>query len=267
MAERFLYLPSVGFYIVITILLEKLARSPRRTVGFDSKKLAIAIAVLLVLLYSARTMMRNEDWKTQIAITGSILKLDPLNPWGLTTLGAAYSDRGQYEAAIKPLLKAITLSKDYFAPMNVLGSCYLELGRYDEAIRILTDALKIKPYNLEALNSLGVAYARTKRYAEAIQQLERAIKIDPLFVDGYMNLATTYDEMGEPRKAIGIYMSLASGTRSIPSIAVAYIRVGDIYIRLKDSGSARAYYNKAAALCGPRTEELKKIIAGRLKIQ
>ena len=219
---------------------------------------------MMVIFYSARTMMRNEDWKSQIAVTSSILKINPLNPWGLTTLGAAYSDLGQYEAAVKPLRKAMVLSEGYFAPRNILGFCYVGLRRYDEAITVLAKALEIRPDNLEALSSMGVAYAETKRYPEAIRQFERAIKIDPSFVDGYMNLATTYDQMGEHERAISIYETAAASTRSAQSIAIAYVRIGDIYMRLKDPGMAREYYGRAMALCGPGMEELRRVVAGRL---
>lgn len=265
MAERFLYLPSIGFCILVSILLVKLAEGKHSIIKLNSRRLAVIIAAVLVLLYSVRTMMRNEDWKSQIAITNSILKIDPLNQWALTTLGVAYSDLGQYETAIKPLVKAIMLSKDYFAPKNVLGFCYLELGRHDEAIKILTDALKIKPYNLEALSSLGVAYAQTKKYSEAIQQFERAIKADPSFVNGYMNLATTYSQMDENAKAIQVYKQAAASTKSTESIAIAYVRIGDVYMKLKDFEMAGAYYEKALALCGSGMVELKKLVTDRLK--
>ncbi|MCX5679024.1 MAG: tetratricopeptide repeat protein [Candidatus Omnitrophica bacterium] len=264
MAERFLYLPSIGFCVLVSILLEKIARMEYNVIKLNLRRLAIVIASMLVLLYSARTMMRNEDWKSQITITNSILKIDPLNQWALTTLGAAYSDLGQYEKAIKPLVKAIILSENYFAPRNILGFCYLQLGRYDEAIKMLTDALEIKPDNLEALSSIGVAYAQTKRYAEAIQQFERAIKADPSFVDGYMNLGTTYDQMGQSEKAIQAYQQAADSTRSAQSIAIAYVRIGDVYRRLRDLEKAKAYYNKAMALFSPGMVELKKLIIGRL---
>ena len=206
------------------------------------------------------------DWKSQIAVTNSILKIDPLNPWALTTLGAGLSDLGQYEAAIKPLRKAMILSEDYFAPRNVLGFCYVELGRYDEAIAILTEALRARPCNLEVLSSLGVAYAETKRYPEAIQQFERAIKADPSFVDGYMNLATTYDKMGEPERAVRMYETAVSNTRSAQSIAIAYIRTGDIYVKLNNPVLAREYYGKAMSICPEGMEELKKVVTDRLNV-
>ncbi len=266
MAERFLYLPSIGFCFLIAILLAKFTTSAGPVIKSKAGRSAVAIAVMLVLAYSARTMMRNEDWKSQIAVTKSILKIDPLNPWGLTTLGAAYSDLRQYETAIKPLRKAIALSEGYFAPRNILGFCYIGLSRYDEAIAVLAEALEIRPDNLEALSSMGVAYAEMKRYPEAIQQFERAIKVDPSFVDGYMNLATTYDKMGEHGRAIGIYETAAANTRSSQSIAITYVRTGDIYMKLKNPGAAKEYYVKAMSLCSPGMEELKRVIASRLNV-
>jgi len=259
MAERFLYLPSIGFYIIAAAGLSKLMRSNAR-----ARKLAIIIAAALVLAYSVRTMMRNEDWKNPIAITSSILKIDPLNPWALTALGAAYSDQGQYEMAIKPLVKATMLTKDYFAAKNVLGFCYLELGRFDEAISVLTDALKINPFNLEALSSMGVAHAQLKKHDEAVQYFERALKVDPSFVDGYINLATAYEQMGKPEKAIEIYEKAISGTKSAQSIAIIYVRMGDVYAKLNNADTTRMYYEKAIGLCGAGMEELKVVAEGRL---
>ncbi len=263
-AERFLYLPSIGFCIVIAILLDKLTRIRSQLPKLNYKKLAIGIAIILVIFYSARTMMRNEDWRSPIAITNSILKLDPLNPWALTALGVAYSDQARYKTAIFPLAKAIALAPEYFAPKNVLGFCYTELGRYDDAVNILNDALKIKPYNLEALSSMGVAMAQLKRYQEAIGYFEKAIKTDPSFIDGYINLATTYDQMAQSEKAIRIYSDAADGTRSAQAKAVIYLRIGDIYKKLNNSKMAKDYYEKSAVLCSPGMAALKKIIEDRL---
>lgn len=266
MAERFLYLPSIGFCILASVALERLRSSSL----FFNKKfmqyLMLLAAVLLIFFYSIRTMLRNEDWKTARGVTSSILKIDPLNPWALMSLGVSYSAQERYADAIEPLIKSIALSNEYFAPRNVLGFCYLQLGRYDDAIKILTEALKIKPDNLEALSSLGVALAELKRYPEAIGQFEHAVKVDPSFIDGYLNLATAYEHMGQLEKAIEVYKRALIAARSSDSFVIIYIRMGDIYVKLQDLVTAEAYYNKGIDLCNPKMEELKKIIMTRLNM-
>ena len=264
MAERFLYLPSIGFCLLMALLIERIG-----FIGFKNKikstrTVAIALAGVLILSYSARTMMRNEDWKNPVAITNSILRISPLNPWALTLLGVSYSAQERHAEAVKPLVKAITLSDDYFAPRNVLGFAYLELGRYDDAIRVLNEALKLKPDNLEALNSLGVAYASVKRYDDAIKQFERSIKVDPTFANAYVNLGTAYDHMGRFEKALEIYGRIESITRSRQDVAIANIRMGDVLVKMGLKDKAKERYAKAATLCGRGMDQLKKIATDRL---
>ncbi len=264
MAERFLYLPAIGFCLIAAICIQKASVFFARKKEALTRFIAVVLAALLFVAYSARTMARNEDWKDSLTITNSILKITPLNPWALASLGAAYSGQEQYEKAIKPLLKAITLSDSYFSPRSILGFCYLELGRYNDAITVLNDALKMKPDNLEALNSLGVAYANVKQYDEAIKQFERSIQIDKTFASAYINLGTAYDQMGAYDKALEAYGRVEANTNSRQDIAVAYIRMGDTCIKMKRIDKAKECYAKAISLCGRGMDQLKQVASDRL---
>jgi tetratricopeptide (TPR) repeat protein len=283
MAERFLYLPSIGFCLLAAICIERIgligsgkgdkpgaepaagekAAPACGRLSVFARMAAVSVTAVLIIACSARTMIRNEDWKDAVSITRSILKIDPLNPWAFTSLGAAYSGQERHQEAVKPLLKAIALSGTYFAPRNILGFSYLEMGRFDEAIKVLEGALKINPDSLEALNSLGVAYASVGRYKDAVKQFERSIKIDGTFANAYVNLGTTYDRMGRPDKALEAYGMVESITRSKQDIAIACIRMGDVYMKTGRRDRAREYYAKAAGLCGRGMDELKRIAVER----
>jgi tetratricopeptide (TPR) repeat protein len=264
MAERFLYLPSIGFCLLMAIVIERIG-----LIGFKQKKqsvriIAVALAAVLVVSYSVRTIIRNEDWKNSLTLSRSILKIMPLNPWALASLGEAYASRQRNEEAIKPLLKSIALCDSYFLPRNILGFVYVEIGKYGDAIRVLKDSLRIEPNNLEALNSLGVAYASLKRYDEALKQFERSAKIDPTFVNAYMNIGTVYYSIGRYEEALEAYGDVGKHTRSRLDIAVSYVRMGDVYIKMKNFEKAKEYYGKALALCGRGMDGLKKIATDRL---
>jgi tetratricopeptide (TPR) repeat protein len=265
MAERFLYLPSIGFCLLAAICIERIGLIGYREKVRSTRMIAVALAALVVAAYTARTMRRNEDWKDAESITASILKAAPLNPWAYASLGAAYSSRERFAEAVKPLAKAIALSDSYFAPRSILGFCYLEMGRYDDAIRVLSGALKLKPDNLEALNSLGVSYANVNRYDDAIRQFRRSIEIDRTFVSAYINLGTAYDHVGDYERALAVYGQVERNTRSRQDIAIAYIRMGDVYIKMKLQEKARECYGKAAALCGRGMDDLRKVATDRLE--
>lgn len=264
MAERFLYLPSIGFCLLMAIVIERIG-----LIGFKSKKrfariVAVVLAAGLIISYSFRTILRNEDWKNSLTLSMSILKITPLNPWAFAALGEAYTSLRRNEEAVKPLLKSIALSGSYFLPRNILGFAYVEMGKNGDAVKVLTDALRINPDNLEALNSLGVAYASLKRYDDARKQFERSARIDPTFVNAYMNIGTTYDQMGLYDKALEAYGKVGLHTRSKMDTAVACVRMGDVYIKMNLSDKAKECYRKAIALCGRGMEALKKVATDRL---
>ena len=264
MAERFLYLPSIAFCVLAAILIKRIdVLKPRRFVK-AGKIAALAMAVIMVTAYSVRTMARNEDWKEGVTISQSIIKAFPLNPWGYSTLGAAYSDKELHQLAVKPLIKSIVLADTYFAPRNILGFCYVEMERYEDAVRVLTGALKLYPTSLEALNSLGVAYGNLKKYDDAIKQFEKAMSIDRTFVTVYINLGATYEQMQQYDKALEQYGRVSSVTRSKADVAMSYIRIGDVYLKLKELDRAKEYYRKSMDLCGTEFKELRKIAADRL---
>lgn len=260
MAERFLYIPSIGFCLLAAVLIGRMSAMRAR----PARAIAIVVAAALAVSYGVRTMYRNEDWKDSARLSLSIVKVEPLNSWGYTSLGTAYIGQERYRDAVKPLLKAMKISWDYSAPRVALGFCYLQLGEFENAVSVLTEALRFEPKNLEAIVSLGVSYAELKRFDRAVEELKKAITIDPTFVSAYLNLGTVYENAGEEDKAIAAYREIPLRTNSIQDIGVSYIRLGDLYMRKGDTEAAIGYYRKAVDVCGSHYDDLKKISLERL---
>ena len=89
-AERFLYLPSMAWCLLVGILYVK-TRETR-----EYAKHAAIILILLVLCYSGRTLLRNEDWKTDIGLWKAELKMNLKNPNVYYGLGTAYATERTY---------------------------------------------------------------------------------------------------------------------------------------------------------------------------
>jgi len=264
MAERFLYLPSVGFCLLLALCIERLGAIKLKGIVENGRGVAGLLAVAVVIAYSARTVARNEDWRDMMILTRSIIAVSPMNPWAYNALAAAYLSQGKNEEALKPLRKAIEFSTDYSSPRSAMGFAYRELGRLDESLKALKEAVAMNPDSLEAINSLGVTYAQMKRYDEAAKEFESAIKLSPYYIDAYLNLGATYERLQQWDKAIEVYGMIAKRTNSIQDIAISYVRIGDAYFRTKRQEKAKEYYNKALALCGNGLEALKKVVQGRL---
>ena len=254
MAERFLYIPSIGFCVILAAVLRR-----------QKKAIAMAAAVSIVVIYSLLTMARNEDWRSPVLLAKSVIRVSPQNTWGYSCLGSAYLGDENYKEAEKALKKAIALSQDYSSPKTALGFCYIKSGKYNEAISLLEESLKLDPRNLETMNLLGVCYGSVKKYDEAIKQFENSIAVDPTFVNAYLNLGATYEFIQKYDKAVVEYNTALARSRSVQDIALLCVRVGDVYIKMKDLTKAKEEYLKAVSVCGNRFPELAKIAASRLE--
>lgn len=264
-AERFLYLPSIGFCLLLALVIEKIGKIRFKGLIENGSMLASIIAAAVVIAYSSRTMARNEDWNDTATITKSIIAVSPMNPWAYGALATVYLSRGKPKEAIKPLEKAMALAKDYATPRSLLGLVYSNSGKYDEAIKKFKEALAINPDNLETINSLGVTYAKMKRYEDAVKEFESSIKRDPAYVNAYLNLGATYERLSKYDKAIEQYNMIIKHTNGVQDLIISYIRIGDAYRRMDKKDKANDYYNKALSLCGQGLEELKKVVEDRLQ--
>jgi hypothetical protein len=75
LAERILYIPSMGFCLVTAAVINRLAFPS----GFRWWSQLGTLVVLGILLYSGKTVLRNGDWKDEVSLFGSGVRVAPNN--------------------------------------------------------------------------------------------------------------------------------------------------------------------------------------------
>uniref|UniRef100_A0AAY4EFG5 dolichyl-phosphate-mannose--protein mannosyltransferase n=1 Tax=Denticeps clupeoides TaxID=299321 RepID=A0AAY4EFG5_9TELE len=93
-AERVLYIPSMGFCMLVTVGLRSLyvaVRSRRH------RTLLLCSTVGLVLLYGAKTALRNRDWQSEETLYRSGIRVNPAKAWG--NLGNVLKNQGKMAEA------------------------------------------------------------------------------------------------------------------------------------------------------------------------
>ena len=116
MAERFLYLPSIGFCLAMVILMDRGCAALKGKI----RSITVLALTLLIIGYSAKTVARNDEWARFDSISKSIIAASPSNPWGLVSVGLAEVDRGKYESAIDLFKKAIAVSQIFLLSTVVI---------------------------------------------------------------------------------------------------------------------------------------------------
>jgi len=199
MAENWLYLPSIGFFLILAASLKTLYEKE------SSRIFAIAIAMCLAAFYSYLTIKQNETWREPIPFYERTLKYAPDSLKIYNNLGLAYAAVGRREEAVTMYKKAVELNPDYAHAYNNLGLAYAAAGRREDAIVMYRKAIEASPNYVLAYSNLGLAYAAAGRKEEAIAMFKKVIEINPNYTDAYSNLGVLYAALGRKEEAIAMY--------------------------------------------------------------
>lgn len=202
-ADHFLYLPSIGFFLIIGFLMTRYL--PRRI---------FTVSVMaLTCFYATTTAINNYGWRNEGQLYKRIIKLSPLCTNAYVNLGVYYRDRGLLDEAEKQFKKAIAIDKFDHAKRVYLAEVYFLQNKLDKAIDELKAVLQnsSKNKNASIFSDIGYMYQLKKSYALAIDYYKQALEIDPNFTLARCNLARAYFDLGrtkecfvELEKAIGI---------------------------------------------------------------
>jgi len=207
MAERFLFLPSIGFCWVLAVLAAKYL-SPGKMPAvisdvFANKKL-LGVLTAVALVFILITVKRNEEWKDNITLFSADVAKAPSNArlnyyTGNEIFKAAYA--GAYTPAEMPtqlsnakhyLFKAIQIYPQYTDALKALGKGYYVLRMFDSSEYYYKQALTITPGDIEAWSDLDVVYFNSKRYMESVNACRKILSIDSTMHHKYKNIGTCF---------------------------------------------------------------------------
>lgn len=228
MAEHWLYLPSVGFFLILSFGLYYIYRIKKY------RFIAIPTLIAINSSYSFLTVRQNYYWRDPLTFFERTLQFVPDSVTAYNNLGIIYSDMGEKRKGISYLEKAIELDPKNSKAYNNLGNVYSSIGKIDNAISLYKKAIEIDKTYTKAYFNLGNMYKSIGKNEEAITYYKKAIEISPNFIDGYVNLGVTYRDMDNTNEAIAVYKKAIALD---PYYAVTYNNL-----------SAAYYYNKQYAL-------------------
>lgn len=203
-AERYLYLPSAGFVLVVALLLDSLHRG--RFAARPRWRLALsALVIAVTVLYAGATVLRNRVWTDAFTLyTDSAAKSAGV-PRPPISLAAELLARGHRREAIAQFRILAQAEPTNAAFLSALGNALLVDGQNDEALSALRAAAALDPRSIETLNDLAIALRRKGLPADAIALYRQALADDPEFAEAHFNLAGALAEAGEIAGALEHY--------------------------------------------------------------
>ena len=162
MAERLLYLPSLGFTCALAWGVAQAGRSPRR------KDIVTAAAVLLAVLYAGRTLLRNSDWHDHLALFSSAAVVSPNSSLVQANLAnALLYQRGDAAGAAEHAREATRIEPGDPAARMTLAQAYERLGDLRHAEQAFAEVERLAPGSPGAQEAARRRQAIEQRLAES----------------------------------------------------------------------------------------------------
>jgi hypothetical protein len=137
-AERFLYLPSVGFSWLVAGIVLWLWRKSELA---GERRWALVLAAGIVgLLAASEIMARNRDWKDDFSLARRTVQTNPDNANMRSDVAMAEWRDGKRDEALRQWHLALAYRPDSLQALSDLGFALIEEKKYDEAIPYLQKA-------------------------------------------------------------------------------------------------------------------------------
>jgi protein O-mannosyl-transferase len=194
MADRYIYIPSIGIAIVLAWGIPLLF--PRENIR---KKILFPAGIIVVAILSVLTWKQCGYWKDDVALFNHAFQVTKDNTLLImmhNNLASSLDKEGKISEAIYHYNEAILLQPDYAHAYNKRGGLYVRLGQYQLAIKDYNEAIRLKPDDASAYNNRGITYDRLGQYQLAIKDYNEAIRIKPDYPLAYKNRGLSYFRQG-----------------------------------------------------------------------
>jgi len=172
-AERYIYLGSLGIFILVAWLIVKLSYKKNLT------KLIYIMFTLVIVTLSARTIFRNMDWRNEDTFWIATGKTSPSSPNNHNNLGDVYGRLGDKQRSIQEFQTAILLKPNYADAYHNLGNAYRDSEDIGKAIESYQIAAKLNPRLWQSHQNIAASYFEQGKFDLSLQELDKAIAINP----------------------------------------------------------------------------------------
>jgi len=235
-AERYLYIAVIGFCVFCISFFDEILKI--------NKRVFVVTMLLLFLLFSSRSIIRNHDWRDTLTLWNSTKKIEPDSHRALSNLATHYFQQGDYKKAIKIYLECLQTKQNAQNRYN-LANCYMAIKDYNQAIIEFKKALQATPDCAEIYNNLALTYLKLgmlDKAEQTIRQSRAYCRPDSTY---YENLGLIKDEQRDHKSAIRYFEKALSLNPNKPSV---YNKLGVSYYQIHDEEKALEYWLKGIKL-------------------
>lgn len=248
MNERFIYMSSLGFCILLAYLIIQYAKQP---------KVAIGVLVAILSLYSVKTYTRNDDWvdsfslfRKDVAVSPNSAKIQTSVGGDLTKAASSnitlFRDSGVIKSIFDDLSQGSKSDAELNAIVNLPDSTIVKL-LLDSSIYHLGEAVRIYPTHSNAWLLMGNAmYKRDHKAQDVIPIYEKAAQYRVGgYYDAYFNLGVVYNDANNGLKAKD---NLLEAYKMKPEVMETRFLLAQAYAKMNRADSVEYWLKRGSEL-------------------
>ncbi|KAG1936915.1 protein O-mannosyl-transferase TMTC2 [Pimephales promelas] len=250
-AERVLYIPSMGFCLLVAVGMRALYVRLRRK---SSRTLVLGCSAALVLLFGIKTVLRNRDWQNEEMLYKSGISVNPAKAWG--NLGNVLKNQGKVTEAEQAYRNALYYRRNMADMLYNLGLLLQENNRFSEALHYYKLAIGSRPTLASAYLNTGIVLMNQGRLEEAKRTFVTCADIpDENLKDPHAhkssvtsclyNLGKLLHEQGHQEEAISVYKEAIQKMPRQFAPQSLYNMIGEAYMRLNKLTEAEHWYKES----------------------
>jgi Flp pilus assembly protein TadD len=190
--EHRMYLPLAGLLAIVIpatyATFERLTES--RPAARQAAMAAFAsIIVAAAICLGGRTILRNDDYTSEVALWTSAVEVSPQNARAQYNLGTALAREQHWARAVDHFRAATELRPTYHEAYYNLANALLRQGLLAGAIESYRRAITIRPDDWQVHNNLGVALLTFGDEPAAAAEFRRVLELNSNCASARSNLA------------------------------------------------------------------------------
>ena len=229
MADRYMYLPSIGLFTALVWGLVDFLQPSHRKVLATAGAAALAGCIVLtaiqisywrdsVTLFSRAIAVTRDNYVAYNGLGGALdaehrpqeaftnyaiaVQINPHYPEGQYNLGTSLLDAGQLDDAVTHLTAALARNPDYGPAHANLGKTLMKQGKLDEAAAHLRRAMELSPDYAPAHYNYATILLHQSKLDDAIAEFRQAVRLKPGYGEAEGNLGVALMTQGHAAEGI-----------------------------------------------------------------
>jgi len=198
--DRYLYIPSIGIFLIMAFLINRLFKAKFFNTKMEKLSLAAGTTFYIIFL-CVLSMQQIGVWKNSETLWTDVIKKYPFAHFAYNSRGSFYFQNGKFMPALSDFSKLIILtpndSEAYLNHANTLA----RLGFVKGAIASYTKTIELAPKPSAYVNRGNMLFL-TGAHLEALEDYDKSIQMDSGQASAYFNRAMLFKKLNNYPKAL-----------------------------------------------------------------